>query len=78
MLFHNAVVQDRFKQCSYVVTVNKLNDVSKSVSDGTPLNKQSIGLHANIVLRDRKSILHVTIFWKFFDKNCLDKDLTLT
>ena len=32
----------------------------------TPLNKLSIGMHANIVLRNRHSTPHVTIFWKFW------------
>ena len=32
----------------------------------TPLNKLSIGIHANIVLRNRNSTPHVTIFWKFW------------
>ena len=32
----------------------------------TPLNKLSIGIHANIVLRNRHSTPHVTIFWKFW------------
>ena len=29
---------------------------------GTPLNKLSIGIHSNIVLHDRNSTPHVTIF----------------
>ena len=32
----------------------------------TPLNKLSIGIHTNMVLRDRNSTPHVTIFWKFW------------
>ena len=32
---------------------------------GTPLNKLSIGIHTNTVLRDCNSTPHVTIFWKF-------------
>ena len=32
----------------------------------TPLNKLSIGKHANMVFRDRNSTPHVTIFWKIF------------
>ena len=32
----------------------------------TPLNNLSIGIHANMVLRNRNSTPHVTIFWKFW------------
>ena len=41
----------------------------------TPLNKLSIGIHANIVLRDRNSTPHVTIFWKFFGQKMLKQRL---
>ena len=42
----------------------------------TPLIKLSIEIHTNIVLRDCNSTPHVTIFWKFVDKKCLNKGLT--
>ena len=42
----------------------------------TPLNKLSIGIRANIVLCDRNSIPHVTIFCKFCWQK-LPKQLTL-
>ena len=39
------------------------------------LNKLSIGIRANIVLRDRKSTPHVTIFWKFWWQKLLKQRL---
>ena len=41
----------------------------------TPLYKFSIGMHANIVLRNRKSTPHVTIFWKFWSQKLLKQML---
>ena len=39
----------------------------------TPLNKLSIGIHANIALRNRNSTPHVTIFWKFWWQKLLQQ-----
>ena len=47
--------------------IYQLQNFLKSSNHGsTPLNKLSIGIHANIVLRNRHSTPHVTIFWKFW------------
>ena len=41
----------------------KSKNENKSLIQGsTPLNKLSIGIHTNIVLRNRHSTPHVTIF----------------
>ena len=41
----------------------------------TPLNKLSIEIHANIVLRNRNSTPHVTIVWKFWWQKLLKQRL---
>ena len=47
--------------------LNNENCYFLSVLEGsTPLNKLSIGIHANIVLRDRNFTPHVIKFWKFW------------
>ena len=47
-----------------------------TLKGSTPLNKLSIGTHANIVLRVRNSTpLHVTIFWKFWWQKLLKQRL---
>ena len=38
--------------------------IQKLHNGSTPLNKLSIGIHANIVLRNRHSTPHFTIFLK--------------
>ena len=43
----------------------------------TPLNKLSIGIHANIVLRNRNSTPHVTIFWKLWWQKLLKQRLDI-
>ena len=48
---------------------------SKNDRRGTPLNKLSIGIHANIDLRNRNSTPHVTTFWKFWWQKLLKQRL---
>ena len=56
-----------------------LKELSKGIGrqnkGSTPLNKLSIGIHANIVLCNHNFTPHVTIFWKFWWQKLLKQRL---